>query len=144
MYVLMCAYMCVCACECVRACFLVCLFCFWRYLTRGLNWHLSENSIRPSIYFSSIVKSRSNPFLERTSTKQNFLPTQTIPQSAENVWKVVGLRCWCSQVMPSAPERVCILNMNCCFLWLEAFELAGITQYIGLMFEVYIEIFQTA
>jgi len=43
--------------------------------------------------------------------------------------------------MPSAPERVCILNMNCYFLWLEAFELAGINKYIGLMFEVYIEIF---
>jgi len=30
---------------------------FWRYLTRGLIWHLSQSSIRPSIYFSSIVKS---------------------------------------------------------------------------------------
>ena len=30
----------------------------------------SQSSIRPSIYFSSIVKSRSNPFLEPTSTKQ--------------------------------------------------------------------------
>jgi len=29
-----------------------------------------ESSIRPSIYFSSIVKSHSNPFLEPTSTKQ--------------------------------------------------------------------------
>ena len=37
---------------------------FWRYLTRGLIWHLSQSSIRPSIYFSSIVTSRSNPFLE--------------------------------------------------------------------------------
>jgi len=31
--------------------------------------HLSQSSIRPSIYFSSVVKSRSNPFLEPTSTK---------------------------------------------------------------------------
>ena len=31
---------------------------------------LSQSSIRPSICFSSIVKSRSNPFLEPTSTKQ--------------------------------------------------------------------------
>ena len=30
---------------------------------------LSQSSIRPSIYFSSIVKSRSNPFLKSTSTK---------------------------------------------------------------------------
>ena len=42
----------------------------WRYLTRRLIWHLSQSSIRPSIYFSSIVKSLSNPFLEPTSTKQ--------------------------------------------------------------------------
>ena len=39
-------------------------FGFWRYLTRGLIWHLSQSSIRPSIYFSS------NPFLEPTSTQQ--------------------------------------------------------------------------
>ena len=36
----------------------------WRYLTSGLIWHLSRSSIRPSIYFSLIVKSSSNPFLE--------------------------------------------------------------------------------
>jgi len=42
-------------------------FWFWRYLTRGLIWHLSQSSIRPSLYFSSIVKSRSNPLLEPTS-----------------------------------------------------------------------------
>ena len=47
-----------------------CLVWFWRYLTRGLIWHLSQTSIRPSIYFSSIVKSRSNPYLEPTSTMQ--------------------------------------------------------------------------
>ena len=46
------------------------MFWFWRYLTRGLIWHLSQPSIKPSIYFSSIVKSRSNPFLEPTSTNQ--------------------------------------------------------------------------
>ena len=40
-----------------------CRFLFWRYLTRGLIWHLSQSSIRPSIYFSSIVNSRSNPVL---------------------------------------------------------------------------------
>ena len=45
-------------------------FWFWQYLTRGLVWHLSTSSIRPSSYFNSIVKSRSNPFLELTSTKQ--------------------------------------------------------------------------
>jgi len=33
-------------------------------------WHLSQSSIRPSNYFSLIVKSLSNPFLEPTSTKQ--------------------------------------------------------------------------
>ena len=33
-------------------------FGFWRYLTRELIWHLNQSSIRPSIYFSSIVKSR--------------------------------------------------------------------------------------
>ena len=35
-------------------------FWFWRYLTRVLIWHLSQYSIRPSIYFSSIVTSRSS------------------------------------------------------------------------------------
>ena len=40
---------------------------FWRYLTRGLIWHLSQSSTRPSIYFSLIVKLCSNPFLEPTS-----------------------------------------------------------------------------
>ena len=44
---------------------------FWRSLTRELIWHLSQSSIRPSIYFSSFVKSGPNPFLEPTST--NFL-----------------------------------------------------------------------
>ena len=38
----------------------------WRYLTRRLIWHLSQSSTRPSLYFSSIVKSRSSPFLEPT------------------------------------------------------------------------------
>ena len=33
-------------------------FWFWRYLTRGLIWHLSKSSIlRPSIYIRSTVKS---------------------------------------------------------------------------------------
>ena len=45
-------------------------FWCWRYLTRVHIWHLSQSSIRPSIYFSSFVKSGSNPFLEPTSTKQ--------------------------------------------------------------------------
>ena len=45
------------------------MYLFWRYLTRGrLIWHLCQSSIRPSLYFCSVVKSRSNPFLEPTST----------------------------------------------------------------------------
>ena len=43
---------------------------FWRYLTKGLIWHLSQSSIKTSIYFSLIVKSSWNPFLEPTSSKQ--------------------------------------------------------------------------
>ena len=31
---------------------------FWRYLTRGLIWHLSQSSIRPSIWFSTIVNAQ--------------------------------------------------------------------------------------
>ena len=31
---------------------------FWLYLTKGLIWHISQSSIRPSFYFSSIVISR--------------------------------------------------------------------------------------
>ena len=45
-------------------------FWFWRYFTRGLIWHLSQSHIRSSICFSLIVISRSNLFLEPTSTKQ--------------------------------------------------------------------------
>ena len=45
-------------------------FWFWRYLTSGVIWHLSQSSIWPSIYFSSIVISRPNPFLEPTNTKE--------------------------------------------------------------------------
>ena len=45
------------------------LFCFWRYLTRWLIFRLSQSSMSPSLYFSSIVKSRSHPFLEPTSFK---------------------------------------------------------------------------
>ena len=44
---------------------------FWLFLTRGLIWHLSKSSIRPSICFSLIVRSRLNPFLETTDTKSN-------------------------------------------------------------------------
>ena len=43
---------------------------FWRYLKRRFIWHLSQSSIRFLIYVNSIVKSRSNPFLGRTRTKQ--------------------------------------------------------------------------
>jgi len=46
------------------------IFWFWRYLMRGGIWHLSQSSIRSSIYFNLIVKSRSNLFLEPTSTKK--------------------------------------------------------------------------
>ena len=46
---------------------------FWRYLTRGLIWHLNQSFIRTSIYFSLIVKSRSNSFLEKTVTRVKFL-----------------------------------------------------------------------
>ena len=43
---------------------------FLTIFNKGAYWHLSQSSIRHSIYFSLIVKSRSNPFLEQTSTKQ--------------------------------------------------------------------------
>ena len=47
--------------------FLLITVWFWRYLKREL---LSQSSIRPSIYFSLIVKSHSNLFPEPTRTKQ--------------------------------------------------------------------------
>ena len=43
---------------------------FWQYLTQGHIWHLSQSSIGPSIYFSLIVKSHLDLFLEPTCTKQ--------------------------------------------------------------------------
>ena len=55
---------------CVIFSFVNVLIWFWRFLTRELIWLLSQSSIRPSIYFSLIVKSRSNPFLEPISTKR--------------------------------------------------------------------------
>ena len=46
------------------------LYSFWgvllTLLNEGATFHLNQSSIRPSIYFSSIVKSRSNQFLEPT------------------------------------------------------------------------------
>ena len=48
----------------------ICFVFVLTIFTEGLIWHLSQSSIRPSLYFSSIVKSRSNPFLESTSIKQ--------------------------------------------------------------------------
>ena len=88
-------------------------FGFWRYLTRGLIWHLCQSSIRPSIYFSSIVKSRSNPFLEPSSTKQqgkSFLLKET-----------TGAFAWGSNprpphyesvVQPTAPRRPFTTTLN--------------------------------
>ena len=43
---------------------------FLTYLQLSLFWNLSQSSIRPSIYFSLIVKSHLNLFLEPTSAKQ--------------------------------------------------------------------------
>jgi len=40
------------------------------YLMRELIWHICRFDWWPSIYFSLIVKLRSNSFLEPTSTKQ--------------------------------------------------------------------------
>jgi len=47
-------------------------FWFWRYLTRGIIWQLTPSFIRTSVYFSSILKSRSNPFLQPTRIKQGY------------------------------------------------------------------------
>jgi len=41
----------------------------WTIFNEGA--YLSQSSILPSIYFSSIVKSRSNPFLEPTTVLSN-------------------------------------------------------------------------
>ena len=46
---------------CPSVCLVLVLVWFWRYLTTGFIWHLSQSSIRPSIYFSLILKSRSDP-----------------------------------------------------------------------------------
>ena len=48
-------------------------FWFWYYLTRELTWHTYKSTMRPSMYFSLILKSRSNPFLDLTSTMQYIL-----------------------------------------------------------------------
>ena len=50
-------------------------FRFWRYLMRELIWHLSQSSIRPSIYFSLIVKSHCLRAIKvcRIITEQIFL-----------------------------------------------------------------------
>jgi len=55
--------------KCIKIVWSV-LFWFWQYLKRVLIWHVTQSSIKPSIHFSSIVKSGSNPYLEPTCTKQ--------------------------------------------------------------------------
>ena len=69
-----------------------------------LIWHLSQSSIRPSIYFSSIVKSRSKPFLEPTSTKQY------VSCSRKQRGPLMGLEPttshYESDVQPTAPRRL--------------------------------------
>ena len=78
---------------------------FWRYLTRELSLHLSQSSIRPSIYLSSIVKSRSNPFLESTSTKARTHDLHITSQTCNSLrvwswmcervlWTVIVLYFW--------------------------------------------------
>ena len=49
---------------------LIGIILFLTIFNEGAYLTVKSVSIRPSIYFSSIVKSRSNPFPEPTSTKQ--------------------------------------------------------------------------
>ena len=49
-------------------------------VNEGFIWYLRQSSIRPSIYFSSIVKSRSNLFLEPTGTKQLVISIDALMQ----------------------------------------------------------------
>jgi len=51
-------------------------FWIWQYLKRCLIWHWSQSSIRPSIHFILIVKSRSNLFMV-LSNKGSFLLKET-------------------------------------------------------------------
>ena len=62
----------------------ICVFWFWR--------HLSQSSIWPSIYCSSIVTSRSNPFLEPTSTKQIRVKFLAQGNNRGETWLWVGWR----------------------------------------------------
>jgi len=48
---------------------------FWRYLMRGLIWHLCQSSIRPSIYFSLIVKSHFTHHWEKKFMRLKFYRT---------------------------------------------------------------------
>ena len=78
----------------------------WRYLTRELIWHNCQSSMRPSIYFSLIVKSISNPFLEPTSTKA--IRVKFIPQGNNGrLWW--DSNSWLSDheshTLPIAPRR---------------------------------------
>ena len=50
----------------IRICFVLC----WRYLRMKLISHKCQSSIRSSIYFSLIAKSKSNPFLEQSVLKK--------------------------------------------------------------------------
>ena len=61
---------------------------FWRYLTRGLIWHLSQSSIRPSIYFSLIVKSHSKS-ISRTN---QYWAIRVKFLVKENNWAFEGAR----------------------------------------------------
>ena len=70
---------------------------FWRYLTRGIIWHLSESSIRPSICFSLIVKSRSNP--RPPHYESDVQPTAPHrPQPIETLYFFKSLMLQCLQI----------------------------------------------
>ena len=103
---------------------------FWQFLTRGLIWHLSQSSVRPSIYFSLIVKSCSNLFLEPTSTMQlgySFLLKETTgafdgarthdphitSQTCNPLHHVHRPMRWQWSVLATAPSVLILCSFNC-------------------------------
>ena len=101
---------------------------FWRYLTRGLIWHLSESSIRPSICFSSIVKSRSNP--RPPHYESDVQPTAPHrPQPIETLYFFKSLMLQCLQIYTAKTDTH---SLNCLTITLDLlfeFEKQPIFKY---------------
>ena len=113
---------------------------FWYgwYLTRGLIGYLSESSIRLSIYFSLIVKLRSNEFLEPTNTRILLKATGAFDGVQINNWLITSQTHYPLRHVPtfilvkiSNGTRICKEHNNTHIIWLDYHNLKRFPVYLG-------------